>query len=330
VHIDRRLLGWGAFLIIVGAIPLLVRAGYLDAGLVDEWPSLWPLLLIGWGLGLILRRTPGELLGSAISVVVLGVMVGGLISTGFGGFPAFGACGSGGGDGGASFGNRSGTLETNGRVGIEFNCGTLAVSAVDGSDWTLTGTSPAGRGPEVEADLGRVEIRPPDRRDFMGFFEDASRWQVGLPKGSTLDLGVTLNAGDGTVDLAGANLDSLSVTVNAGSIDFALAEVAALSDVSSTVNAGSATFDLRGAVRDVTMTLNAGSVAVCVPKGRQLSVTWSGALASNNFDQIGLLKVDDQHWITAGVESTVEGPLTLHVSANAGSFSLDFGGACDA
>jgi hypothetical protein len=84
VHIDRRLLGWGAFLIIVGAIPLLVRGGYLDAGLVDEWPSLWPILLIGWGLGLVLRRTPGELLGSAISVVVLGVMVGGLISTGFG------------------------------------------------------------------------------------------------------------------------------------------------------------------------------------------------------------------------------------------------------
>ena len=95
MHIDRRLLGWGLFLIIVGAIPLLVRGNYLDADLIQDWPSLWPLLLIGWGLGLVLRRTPGELLGSAISVAVLGVMVGGLIATGFGGFPSFGACGDG-------------------------------------------------------------------------------------------------------------------------------------------------------------------------------------------------------------------------------------------
>lgn len=325
MHIDRRLLGWGAFLIIVGAIPLLVRGGYLDADLIGEWPSLWPVLLIGWGLGLVLRRTPGELLGSAISVVVLGVMVGGLIATGFGGFPAVG-CGDG--SGGTAFSSRTGTLGDRGGVGIEFNCGTLSVTAVDGSDWSISGTGPEGRGPDIDADLGNVDFRPQRDTDFIGFIEDGSDWRIQLPRTPTLDLGVTLNAGDGDIDLTGATLDSLSVTLNAGSLAFDLAETEALSNVSATVNAGSATFDLPGGVRDASMTLNAGSVEVCVPSGTSMRVSWSGALGSNNFDAAGLDKIDDQHWQTPGFSAG--DALDLSVSANAGSFSLDLGGSCDA
>lgn len=326
MHVDRRLLGWGLFLIIVGAIPLLVRGGFLDRDLVAGWPSLWPLLLIGWGLGLVLRRTPVELLGSAISVTVMGVMVGGLISTGFGGFPAFGACG-GGGDG-TSFSSRSGTLADRGSVEIEFNCGTLTVGAVDGSDWSIGGTGPSGRGPEVTTDTNGVEIRPREGGDFTGFFEDKSDWQVELPRTPSLDLGITLNAGEGTVSLAGATLDTLSSTLNAGSITFDLAQAAALSSVSGTVNAGSATFDLPGGVDDASLTLNAGSIEMCVPSGTAVRVSWSGALGSNNFDDAGLDKLDDDHWQTPGAGGS--DVLELHVSANAGSFSLDLGGSCDA
>ena len=323
MHIDRRLLGWGLFLIIVGAIPLLVRGGYLDADLVREWPSLWPVLLIGWGLGLVLRRTPGELLGSAISVAVLGIMVGGLIATGFGGIPAVG-CGDA--NGGSSFGNRSGTLGESGRVGIEFNCGTLTVKAVDGADWSIQGTGPDGRGPDVEADFDSVSFTPKEG-DF-GFFEDGSEWRIDLPRTPAMDLGVTLNAGDGTVDLEGATLDNVSVTLNAGSIDFALAGSEALSSVSATVNAGSATFDLPEGVNDASMTLNAGSIEMCVPAGTAIRVSWSGALGSNNFDAAGLDKIDDGHWQTSGFSGA--DALELSVSANAGSFSLDLGGSCDA
>ena len=324
MHIDRRLLGWGLFLIIVGAIPLLVRGGYLDGDLVAEWPNLWPIVLIGWGIGLVLRRTPGELLGSAISVVVLGVMVGGLISTGFGSFSAIG-CGDG--DGGRSFSNRTGTLDSSGRVGIEFNCGTLNVAAVGGSDWSVSGSGPDGRGPDIRADSDRVTIAPQDD-DFRGFFEDGSEWNVDLPRDVTLDLGITLNAGDGTVDLAGAAMDNLSLTINAGSIDFSLADTGALANVSATVNAGSATFDLPGSVEDASMTLNAGSIEVCLPAGTPIRVSWSGALGSNNFDGAGLDKIDDGHWQSPG--SSAGDALELSVSANAGSFSLVLGGSCDA
>lgn len=327
MHIDRRLLGWGAFLIIVGAIPLLERGGYLDSELLRGWPSLWPLLFIGWGISLVLRKTPGELIGSAISVVVLGVMVGGLIATGFGGFPAFGACGDTNGNDGKSFSNRSGTLDDTGRVGIEFNCGSLLVSTVDGSDWSISGTSPNGDNPEIEADLRHVEIRPTDRDEFTSFFSEGSDWDIKLPRTPNLDLSVTLNAGEGRLDLGGANLDSLSVTLNAGSIDFGLAETAGLSNVSATVNAGSATFDLPGTIDGASMTLNAGSIEACIPSGTQIRVSWSGALGSNNFDAAGLDKIDDGHWQSPGFTGNA---VELSVSANAGSFNLDLGGSCDA
>ncbi|HEX5590767.1 MAG TPA: hypothetical protein VFX65_10800 [Candidatus Limnocylindrales bacterium] len=328
MHIDRRLLGWGLFLIIVGAIPLLVRGGYLDEGLVRGWPSLWPLLLIGWGIGLVLRKTPGELIGSAISVAVLGAMVGGLIATGFGGFPAFGACGDG--EGGTAFSDRTGTLGERGRVGIEFNCGTLNVGAADGSDWSISGTSRDGRAPRIDADGDSVEIAPPDDDDWFGFGEAGSNWDITLPRSPELSLGVTLNAGDGTFDLDGVAIDGISLTLNAGAIDFNLGDATAVGSVSATVNAGSASFDLPAGVESLSMTLNAGSIEVCVPSDTLVRVSWSGALGSNNFDGAGLDKLDDQHWESSGLNPASDTFLDMSISANAGSFDLDLGGACNA
>lgn len=326
MRIDRRLLGWGLFLIIVGAIPLLVRGGYLDKALIEDWPSLWPLLPIGWGISLVLRRTPGELLGSAISVSVLGIMVGGLIATGFGGFPAFGGCGDA--AGAASFGSRSGTLSDGGRLNIEFTCGTLNVRAVDGSDWSVDGRGPDGETPEITADLGRVQIRPRED-EFRAFVDVASNWNVGVPRVPMVDVGVTLNAGDGQVDLGGANIGSLNMTLNAGSLDFRLADAAALAAVNGTLNAGSATLDLPGSVRDANVTINAGSMTVCLPAGTPVNVRWNGALGSNNFDSAGLRKIDDQHWASSGLNQA-DPHLELRASANAGSFNLTIGGSCDA
>ena len=72
MRLDRRLLGWGAFFIIAGAIPLLVKAGAVPADSLSGWPSLWPLLLVGAGLSLVLRHTPLHLLGGTVSVLTAG------------------------------------------------------------------------------------------------------------------------------------------------------------------------------------------------------------------------------------------------------------------
>ena len=324
MRIDRRLLGWGAFLVIAGAIPLAVRAGAISAGSLSGWPSLWPLLLVGAGLILIFRHTPLHLLGGTVSVLTAGVMIGGLLAAGFHGFPAFGACGSG--SGATAFPDQQGSLGVQSSVRIEFNCGKLDVQAADQDGWTFSGNGPADRAPVVEVDANGVRISAAHGSNF-GFIAPAAAWQVTIPRAPSLTLSVTLNAGEGTLDLAGAKVAGFDMTLDAGSLSADLAGAETVGDVSATVNAGSATISLPASAGSANVTLNAGSMKLCVPAGTAMRISWGGALASNNFDSLGLIRVDDNHWTTAGLSSPA---IDINASANAGSFSLVIGGSCHA
>ena len=325
MHIDRRLLGWGVFFILLGAIPLAVRAGYLAEEQVSTWFSLWPILLIGWGIGLLLRRTPMEWIGGGIAAVVLGVMAGSALATGFDGVSGFSGCG--GSNQGTAFAPQGGALSTGGQMNVAFSCGTLSIVAVDGSDWSISGSDAGGRGPRIEASGSSVSIETPNG----AFFQDVGQnnWTVGVPRTPTLGFGMTLNAGRGTADLAGANVSSASLTVNAGSFDLGLASAAQLGDVNGTVNAGEASISLPSGDRSVNLSLNAGSLEVCVPAETVMRVQWSGALGSNDLDDSGLTEVEDDTWVTAGFTESAP-HLELRVSANAGSFDLTIGAPCNA
>lgn len=325
MHIDRRLLGWGVFFILVGAIPLAVRGGYLDAERVVGWPWLWPVLLIGWGLGLLLRRTPVDWIGGGVTAVVLGLMAGGALATGFRGIPIVSGCG---GEGqGTAFVTQRGELATGGQLNVEFNCGTLTMAPADGSDWSVAGSDADGRGPNVETSGSSVSIESPANE----LFQDSGRntWTVGVPTTPQLGLGVTLNAGRGTADLAGASITSASLTVNAGSFSLDLASAALVGDVNATVNAGDATISLPTGARSANLSLNAGSLELCLPADAAVRVRWSGALGSNDLDDAGLTELDDDTWVTAGFVETAP-HLELRVSANAGSFDLTMRGGCGA
>lgn len=326
MHLDRRLLGWGAFFVLLGAIPLLVRGGTLDRALLERWPELWPLLLIGWGLSLILRKTPIDWIGGVLSTITFGIMGGGLIVTGFGGIPSLG-CGDGPGAGAIET-RADGTFGASGALNVEFDCGELELVTVDGSAWGLVARTDADRTPVTDVDGDRVRIRV-DRDDAnWRFDEPGSEWTVTVPRTPSIDLGLTLNAGDGNVDLDGATLRSTNFTLNARSLDIDLSGVVALSSLNGTVNAGSA--DLRLPVFDgsVNLSLNAGSMNVCLPAGSEFRVHWSGALGSSNLDGLGLTKVGDETWTSAGYGSATDA-IDMNLSANAGSFSLRIGGSCD-
>jgi hypothetical protein len=325
MHLDRRLLAWGLFFILVGGIPLAVRADVLDPDLVGQWPQLWPLLLIGWGVGLLLRSTPIDWLGGAVAAITFGIMGGGLIATGAGGLPFATGCASN--APAVAFGNRNGALDSTAQVNLEFNCGTLAVHADEGSAWSLTGSDRDGSGPKVTSTSSLVSIEPDDGGGFPG--TGRSAWDVSIPRTPDITLGLTLNAGDGTVDLAGASISSTTMTLNAGQITFDLGATETAGDVNATVNAGSAAIGLPGGERDVNLSLNAGSLTVCLPAGAPVRVSWAGALGSNNFASAGLTRVDDTTWTSSGLDN-LEPHTELHVSANAGSFELQFGGTCRA
>lgn len=326
MRVDRRLLGWGLFFVLLGAIPLAVRAGLLDKEVVVQWPLLWPVLLIGWGLSLLLRGTPLALIGGAVSAITLGVMGGGAIATGFGGIPFASGCAST--TPATGFVTRTGDLGTTARADLVFNCGTLTVNTTDGTAWSVAGSDRDGKGPAIESSGGVLSVKSDTDRNFIVSHGRAT-WNVTLPRSPVLALGLTLNAGEGTLDLAGASISSVSMTLNAGSITLDLATTTQIGDVNATVNAGSAAVSLPVGDRSVNMSLNAGSLTVCVPAGTAIRAQWSGALGSNNFDAAGLTKVDNQTWTSPGFVAG-QPHIELHVSANAGSFELQFGGTCSA
>lgn len=323
MHIDRRLLGWGVFFLLLGAVPLAVRGGLLDEELVRQWPLLWPLLLIGWGLGLLLRRTPLETLGGAIAAITFGVMGGGLIATGFGGFPTV-ACS---GDQGSmqQFDSRSSPLGPGARFSIEFDCGSLDVKTAGGADWRIEGSSRDAAAPRVDSSSTQVTIRPADRGTRVPF-DRRDDWRISLPDSADVaSFGLTLNAGEGTIDLSKAKVASANLTLNAGSVVLDLADTASLASVNATVNAGSAKVDLPAFSGSTNVSVNAGSLDACVPTGTGVRVHWSGALASHNLDSLGFSKLGDDTWVSQGYDAAAS-KIQMQISASLGSFALHVGG----
>ena len=325
MHLDRRLLGWGIFFILLGAVPLAIKAGLVDEAVVAQWPLLWPVLLIGWGLGLLLRETRLAVIGGAVSAITFGLMGGGALATGFGGIPFAAGCTS---DAAAApFVANSGELGEAATVDIEFSCGSLVVRSAVGSGWALDGSDRDGLGPTTGASHDLLSISP---HRGHGPFDTSGRatWNVSLPTVPRLALGLTLDAGDASVELEG-HLSSVSLTVNAGSAHMLLGGTDSLGDVNATVNAGSVVLGLPAGSRSTNVSINAGSLEVCLPTGAPVRISWSGALASNDFDDQGLTKVDENTWTGPGFDPA-QPHLELNVSANAGSFSLDRDGTCDA
>ncbi|HYC07438.1 MAG TPA: hypothetical protein VEG29_05890 [Candidatus Binatia bacterium] len=325
MQLDRRLVGWGLIFILVGAVPLAVNAGWLDRDLVANWVDLWPLVIVAIGVSIVLSRTPAAWLGTVAMAVVVGSMVGGLVVTGFHGFPGVNGCGGG---TAQPFAAESGSMGASGQLNVEFDCGTLNVSSLAGSAWQLSGTDGQGNAPEVSNLGDRVSIRSNSNPGSF-FSRGKVVWNLAVPQAPSLDLGLTLNAGEGNVDLSGATIASLNVTVNAGSLDATLGSAAASNAVNMTVNAGSATLGTGATSGTLNLSLNAGSLDVCIPAGSTARVAWHGTLASHDLDGAGLVKVDDHTWTTQGFSAAAP-HFELDVNANAGSFSLKLGGNCGA
>ena len=98
MRIRRGFLFWGLFLIPLGAIPLLVRGGYLSEDLLTNAWQLWPLILIGLGLALLLGRSQAGLIGTVVVALTLGGLAGAALASGPGWIGSITECAGPGGD----------------------------------------------------------------------------------------------------------------------------------------------------------------------------------------------------------------------------------------
>jgi hypothetical protein len=316
MRIDRRLVGIGVFLITVGAVMIAVRQGVLsDDAAARAW-DLWPLILVGAGLSIVLAGRPGAVTGTLVLALTLGAMLGGVAATGS--FPRAGLCGGSPGQG-QSFPVSGGDLGSSGRVTVSQDCGDLTLGTVAGSTWSLSGESRDGRPPQVESGIGRLRITGPDGGPFdLG---GTVAWNVVLPRDPAIDLGIEVNGGQSRVTLAGAHVAALHVEANAGSIDLDLRDIATLGDGTLDINFGSATLRLPNQSATSTLSVNAGSAALCLQPGAGLRVSLKGAVASNDLGSHGMIQSGDT-WETPGYAGA---PVQIEIRAdvNAGSLVLD-------
>ncbi len=151
-----------------------------------------------------------------------------------------------------------------------------------------------------------------------------------LPTGSQVHLDLTLNAGSARADLGAMQLPELGVTVNAGEATIDASEAAGTSSVDASVNAGKLSLAL--GTPDVVMTgdlsANAGSIEVCVPDGVGLRIRTAQQPARLvQLLRSGLTHEGDE-WIRTGANLDAH-RIDLSVSANLGSITLNPESGCD-
>ena len=330
MRVNRGLLGWGVFFVALGSVPLAVQLGVLDTATARQAWQLWPLLLVGIGLGLVLRSADLDIAGGLVIALTLGLMGGGFLAGGFGpGAPPFAICGVSGGTPSSGTSPIGGSLGASASVDLAVDCGTLTVSSQPGSDWSVSWPAGQADGPQaVVADSTQLRLEFGSNHGF-GFGNPSSRWDVKLPVDPSTSLSLSVNAGSAKLALASAHLTTTSATVNAGSASLDLEGSVGVSSLSGTVNAGSLgiTLPTPSGMLTGSLTANAGSVQICSPPGVPLRIeVGDQPLASNNFGQRGMSQAGNV-W-TRGSWDTATSRIDLSVSASLGSITLDPEGGC--
>ncbi len=329
MRVNRSVLGWGVFFIVLGLVPLAVQAGLVDADTVRRAWQLWPVILIGIGLGLVLQRTQAAFVGGLVVAVTFGLMAGGALAAGFGPVVGLGSCGFGSGAGGGDpFPTQTGTFGSSARVTLDLSCGDLTLGSGTGNGWTVSGSSDDGTPPDVSAADTRLEVRSPSNRGLS--IGHASSWDVTLPRDPSIGLSLTVNAGSAHLGLDQMQVPDVNVSVNAGDAHLDMSTAVGTDSLNASVNAGSMSVSLPApaSTLSASLTANAGSIEVCVPDGVGLRIQGSdNPLGSNNFGSRGLTRSGNV-WTRAGYDTATQ-RIELNASANLGAITLNPESGCD-
>jgi Domain of unknown function (DUF5668) len=313
MRIRRGPLFWGLFLIPLGAIPLLQRAGIIDLSAVGDVWRLWPLVLVILGLALLLGRTSAGLVGTAGVAILLGVMGGSILATGPSWIGAIGECGP---DPDAMQQvDESGTFEGPASAAFELGCGTFELTTQVGDGWRAAAAY-RGSAPTVDVTSTSIDVRTP------GSSGGRQEWTVALPVSQIRDVHLRTNASTGSMHLDGAALGSLRTDLNAG--DLLIDGAASIERLAVTANAGRVRVSLGQGSTSGSLSVNAGAIDLCVPADAALVFDVREQLTfATNLDDRGLTQ-NGSTWTRAGTG----GSISLSVEGNAASFTLDPDGGC--
>ncbi len=327
MSVDRRLVNLAVFLIILGAIPLAVGQGWLARTSISQAWELWPLILIGIGLGLILRRTPLHFAGGLLVAATFGTILGSLLAVGID-FASF-DCGNTTAAGDPTILDEQGSFESGtSDVVLHASCANLVISPAAGASWGVIVRGAADARPMLDQAPDRLEVRSPDRTVAFPF--DGGRhsaWNVTLGAGIPYALDLNLNAGEATVDLSGLRVDTLTAQGNAVGTSRLLLHDARVGRLDVQINAGDLKIALPAAA-DLTgqIEANAASIALCADPGTGLRLRSTSVITGNNFASAGLVQ-SGTTWESPGIGSAAH-VVDLALEGAAASVTLNPSEGC--
>jgi hypothetical protein len=318
MRLDRSRLNWGVFFIVLGAVPLAYHQGAVSLSTLSDAWRLWPLVLVGIGLGLVLSRTPAYFVGGLVVAACLGLVLGSLFAVG----PRLG-CGNHG--TAASTISRDGNFDGAAQVELDIQCGLANVTTSADGQWHVRASSSGGSGATVDSTSTSLSVRSGDRNGWRLDRADEN-WDLELPSGHSIGLTVSIDAGDAHFNLGGATLSSANFSVNAGALHVDLSN-ARLGNLSVSTNVGSASLILDGnSSVSGSISTNVGSLDMCAPSGLGLRIRSSESLAASNFSGAGLVRVGDARQ-TPGYD-TAANKADFSASTSVGSLTLNPAGGC--
>ena len=322
MRINRSLLNWGVFLIALGGVPLAVQQGWADSSIAGDLWRLWPLILVGIGLGLILRWTPMAWFGGALVAGTFGIIFGALIAGGVSGISS--ACvGIGAGESVTTEDSdlASGTAFS---VDLELTCGELEVGRASGSTWDVVAVHGPEEPPEIEGTPSGLRVTQANSDDlFVLGQQTRNEWQVELPATAAISMAMTLNAAEAQIDLGDGPIATFEGTLNASDATLDLGSVTtpqpASLDLTLNASSGKVALPAGSVVGDVT--LNASSLELCVPAGVEARLEVEATLAADDLGDSGLLKSGDG-WQSAGY-ATAGIRIDLSITSTVSSLSVE-------
>jgi hypothetical protein len=314
MRIRRGPLFWGLLLIPLGAIPLLARQGVIEVPAATDIWRLWPLVLIGLGIAILLGRRRAGVVATAIVALALGIAAGGALAGGVPGVQGVFACTPG---GQVTTVTDAGPGTEAATIDLQHACGTLDVTTSTGSQWTLS-AGYRGMAPRVDRSASSLRVTAPE-----AIGSERQDWTLAVPAAAVREVTIHENAGQASVDLSGASLTSLRAELNAADVRIAAGQ-ATVGRLDVELNAGRARITLGGTTSG-RMTVNAGALEVCVPPTAALTfhvtdqLTFAHDLASRGLTQ------DGETWTRPGTSGAT---IDLAIDGNAASFTLDPEGGC--
>lgn len=208
------------------------------------------------------------------------------------------------------------------QTNIKFNAGTLNLSTHSRSSIALNAeyTRESWK-PEMILDkqAGEVIIYQPDEKSTNMKDEDQNDWQILFPKNLSTNIGLTIGAGEASVDLSGSKLRSLVLDAGAGEFNINLANTS-LSRLEVNAGVGELNLDLSGKQEqnlDVSINGGIGSIKLVLPQDTGVRVKVSGL---GGIDVNDLIKKDG-YYVNELYGQTTQS-IELEINGGLGSLEL--------